>query len=297
MQRCAYCGIDTALWVNGVPMCLVCSDAKDPDKAKANNLSFPSGPPFVSASNAQLPKERHQTSPPQALSNRKQDAMSKQSVKRDLALRRQIDILVVESNPAETFLTSEAFKAAGLTSGFTSVSSGEDALSYVHKQGAYADAKTPDVIFLDLSLPGVTGLEVLKAIKTTPHLMHIPVVVASGTEDPEHIRAVYALNGNCFMRKPNDLTQFLKFVKTCFEFWGNIVTLSPPPPIRDGESGTEGFKEELRQKSLPGSSKAQLQQAALELKDKAKFSAITWQDIEAAVEEILKGALPNRQEI
>jgi CheY-like chemotaxis protein len=235
------------------------------------------------------------------LSHRKQDAMSKQSVKRDLPSRKQIEILVVENNPAETFLTREAFKAAGLTSGFTSVSSGEDALSYVHKQGEYANVNTPDVIFMDLSLPGVTGLEVLKAIKTTPHLMHIPVVVASGTENPEHIRAVYALNGNCFMRKPNDLTQFLKFVETCFEFWGNIVTLSPPPPtqsgLRDGECGTEDFTEELRKKTLPGSSKAQLQQAALELKDKAKFSAITWQEIEAAVEEILRGVLPNRQEI
>jgi CheY-like chemotaxis protein len=222
--------------------------------------------------------------------------MSNQPIKRDLPSRKQIEILVVESNPAETFLTGEAFKAAGLTRGFNSVSSGEDALSYVHKQGAYANAKTPDVIFLDLSLPGVTGLEVLKTIKTTPHLMHIPIVVASGTEDPEHIRAAYALYGNCFMRKPNDLTQFLKFVETCFEFWGNIVTLSQPPPTNAGVRDGDGFKEELRKKSVPGSSKAQLQQVAMELKDKAKFSAITWQEIEAAVEEILTGALPNRQE-
>src|ERR1700685_3893305 len=152
--------------------------------------------------------------------------------------RKQIEILVVESNPAETFLTAEAFKAAGLTSGFTSVSSGEDALNYVHKTGHHTGASTPDLIFIDLSLPGVTGLDVLKAIKTTPHLMHIPVVVASGTEDPEHVRAVYALNGNCFMRKPADLTQFLKFVETCFEFWGKVVTLSPPPQI-NGEARDE----------------------------------------------------------
>ena len=154
--------------------------------------------------------------------------MSTPSVQRELPPRRQIEVLVVESNPADTFLTSEAFKAAGLTSGFTSVSSGEDALNYVHKKEKYANANTPDIIFLDLSLPGLSGLEVLKAIKTTPHLMHIPIVVASGSEDPEHVRAVYALNGNCFMRKPSDLTQFLKFVETCFEFWGNVVTLSPP---------------------------------------------------------------------
>ncbi len=144
--------------------------------------------------------------------------------------RRQIEILVVESDPADTNLTEIAFKAAGLTSGFRSVSDGEDALAYVHKEGKYANVATPDLIFLDLSLPRVSGLEVLKAIKSTPHLMHIPVVVASGTENPEHVRAVYALNGNCFMRKPHDLTQFLRFVETCYEFWGSIVTLSPPPP-------------------------------------------------------------------
>ena len=156
--------------------------------------------------------------------------MSSPSISRDLPnTRKQIKILVVESNPADTRLTELAFKAAGLTSGFRSVCDGEDALAYVHKQGKYADVCTPDLIFLDLSLPKVSGLEVLKAIKTTPHLMHIPIVVASGSEDPEHIRAVYALNGNCFMRKPADLTQVLRFVEMCYEFWGSVVTLSPPP--------------------------------------------------------------------
>ena len=89
---------------------------------------------------------------------------------------KQIEILVVESNPADTHLTEIAFKAAGLTSGFYSVSDGEDALAYVHKEGKYANVATPDLIFLDLSLPRVSGLEVLKAIKSTPHLMHIPCV-------------------------------------------------------------------------------------------------------------------------
>ena len=59
--------------------------------------------------------------------------------------------------------------------------------------------------------------------------MHIPIVVASGKDDPDHIRAIYALDCNCFIRKPHDLTQFLRFVEMCYEFWGSIVTLSPPP--------------------------------------------------------------------
>ena len=156
--------------------------------------------------------------------------MSSPSLSRDLPTpRKQIEILVVESNPADTRLTEEAFRAAGLTSGFRSVHDGEDALAYVRKEGKYADVATPHLIFLDLSLPCISGLEVLRAIKTTPHLMHIPIVVASGSENPEHVRAVYALNGNCFMRKPHDLTQFLRFIEMCYEFWGSVVTLSPPP--------------------------------------------------------------------
>lgn len=159
--------------------------------------------------------------------------MSTPSVSHDPpATPKQIEILVVESSPADTRLTEEAFKAAGLTSGFRSVTDGDDALDYVHKRGKYEHVPTPDVIFLDLSLPRVSGLEVLKAIKTTPHLMHIPIIVASGSDDPEHVRAVYALNGNCFIRKPNDLTQFLKFVESCYEFWGSVVTLCPPRDSR-----------------------------------------------------------------
>jgi two-component system, chemotaxis family, response regulator Rcp1 len=142
-------------------------------------------------------------------------------------LRPHLEILVVESNPADTDLTKMAFEAAGLTSGFRSVTDGDDALAYVRGEGKYAGLPKPDIIFMDLSLPRVSGLEVLKAIKATPSLMHIPIVVASGSEDPEDIRAVYALNGNCFIRKPSDLTQFLKFIETCYEFWGTVVTLSP----------------------------------------------------------------------
>jgi two-component system response regulator len=164
--------------------------------------------------------------------------------------KRQIEILVVESNPAHVHLTEMAFKKAGLTSGFRSVSDGEDALAYVHKQRKYANVPTPDLIFLDLSLPKVSGLEVLKAIKSTPHLMHIPIVVASGTVDPEHVRAVYKLNGNCFMRKPSDLTQFLRFVETCYEFWGIIVTLSPPIPPTNSVRGDERKTATVRPEAL-----------------------------------------------
>ena len=145
----------------------------------------------------------------------------------DLAPPRQIEVLIVQSNPVDTLLTIEAFHAAGLTTGLSCVAEGEDALNYVGRKGKYTDAPTPDLIFLDLSQPRVSGLEVLKIIKSTPELMHIPIVVAAGSDDPKFIRAVYALNGNCFIRKPGELQEFARFIESCYEFWSRVVTLSP----------------------------------------------------------------------
>ena len=139
---------------------------------------------------------------------------------------KQLEILVVESNPNDTLLTKEAFKAVGLTSGLRTVTE-DEALTYVRQEGKYTKVPIPDLIFLDLSQPRVSGLEVLRIIKSTPALMHIPIVVAAGSDDPQFVRTVYELNGNCFIRKPTDLAQFLRFVESCYEFWGSVVTLAP----------------------------------------------------------------------
>jgi len=146
---------------------------------------------------------------------------------------RHLDILVVESDPGEFYLTEMAFRKAGFKSDLHCVKDGEDALMYVRREGKYTEAPLPDIIFLDLTLPKIDGLTVLKEIKQTPALLHIPIVVSSSTENPADIRAVYALNGNCFIRKPSELGEFLKFIETCYEFWGSVVTLSPKPAGSD----------------------------------------------------------------
>ena len=96
-------------------------------------------------------------------------------------------------------------------------------------EGKYAQTPIPDLIFLDLSQPRVSGLKALKIIKSSPELMHIPIVVAAGSDDPKFVRAVYALNGNCFIRKPGELREFVRFIESCYEFWGRVVTLCPQP--------------------------------------------------------------------
>jgi len=147
----------------------------------------------------------------------------------------RLEVLIVQSNPADTLLTVEAFRVAGLTSGLRCVTDGADALMYVRRKGKYADVGVPDLIFLDLSQPRMSGLRVLRMIKSTPALMHIPIVVAAGSDDPKFVRAVYKLNGNCFMRKPGELPEFAKFIEACYEFWGRVVTL----PSHGGKTMTQ----------------------------------------------------------
>jgi CheY-like chemotaxis protein len=155
---------------------------------------------------------------------------------------RQVEILVVAANPADTMLTVEAFKTAGLTSGLRCIPSAE-ALKYVRRQGRYATVPIPNLIFLDLSQPSRSGLDVLRAIKARPELMHIPIVVAAGSDDPKFVRAVYDLNGNCFIRKPNEMAQFLRFIEMCYEFWSTVVTLSPGKGrVRDVHGSPKGLQ-------------------------------------------------------
>jgi two-component system, chemotaxis family, response regulator Rcp1 len=163
---------------------------------------------------------------------------------------RQIEVLVVQSNPADTLLTIEALKAAGLKDGLRCVSEGKDALGYMLRKGPYANVPIPDLIFLDLSQPRMASLEVLKFVRSTPALTHIPIVVAAGSDDPQFVQSVYALNGNCFIRKPDELEEFARFIDTCYKFWCGVVTLVPShlktaPEMAGGGRSIQKFSKSL----------------------------------------------------
>jgi CheY-like chemotaxis protein len=137
----------------------------------------------------------------------------------------QLKILVIENDPAAARLTKEALHEAGLRDGVAAVENGEEALLYLRAQGRFRDRVHPHVIFLDLHLPKITGLEVLEILKTSKELAVTPVVVVSGSADPQEVRKAYELHASCYIRKPDDLDQFLQFMRICFEFWGTVVTL------------------------------------------------------------------------
>jgi CheY-like chemotaxis protein len=143
--------------------------------------------------------------------------------------KNSLNILLIENDPSIAALTILAFEEAGLKEGVVSVQNGEEAMAYLQNAQNQPVGTTkppsPNMIFLDLHLPKISGLEVLEEIKTNPDWKTTPVVVISGSADPMQIREAYELHASCYVRKPNDLNQFLNFAKACFEFWGQMVVL------------------------------------------------------------------------
>jgi CheY-like chemotaxis protein len=136
-----------------------------------------------------------------------------------------IEILLVEDNPADVRLTTEALKEERVYNNLSIVSDGVEALEFLHKEGKYANAVRPDLILLDLNLPKKDGREVLKEIKEDNKLKAIPVVVLTVSKAEEDILRSYNLHANCYITKPVDLEQFIKVAKSIQDFWLTIVKL------------------------------------------------------------------------
>jgi CheY-like chemotaxis protein len=140
---------------------------------------------------------------------------------------REISILLVEDNLADVVLTQEALEDSKLINHMDVVKDGEEAMSFLRKQGKYEGAVTPDLVLLDLNLPRKDGRQVLKEIKEDPVLKVIPVVILTTSAADEDILRTYRLHANCYIMKPVDFAQFTHVVRTIESFWFSIVTLPP----------------------------------------------------------------------
>jgi len=136
-----------------------------------------------------------------------------------------IEILLVEDNPGDALLTREALAEAKVYNNLHVVGDGEEALAFLFKEGEYAGAPLPDLILLDLNLPGRNGREVLAEIKEDRQLKTIPVVILTTSTSEEDVLRSYDLHANCYISKPIDLEQFVKVVRSVEDFWFSIVTL------------------------------------------------------------------------
>ncbi len=140
-----------------------------------------------------------------------------------------INILLVEDNEPDVVLTQEAFKDAKIANSLYVVEDGVEALSFLRKQGKYADVPRPDLILLDLNLPKKDGRAVLEEIKADPLLTSIPVVILTTSSDERDVIRAYTSHANCYIVKPVDFLQFMKIVKTIEGFWLTVVRLPNSP--------------------------------------------------------------------
>jgi two-component system, chemotaxis family, response regulator Rcp1 len=138
-----------------------------------------------------------------------------------------VDILLVEDNPGDVRLTKEALKDAKVLNEIYVAKDGVEAMEFLHKQGPFAEAPTPDMILLDLNLPRKDGREVLAEIKKDPTLKHIPVIVLTTSKADEDIIKTYNLHANAYITKPVDLNRFVEIMHALEEFWFTIVKLPP----------------------------------------------------------------------
>jgi CheY-like chemotaxis protein len=136
-----------------------------------------------------------------------------------------IEILVVDDSAGDVRLTIEALRERGVSSHVSVAASGDEALDFLHRSGAFAAAPRPDLILLDLNMPGKRGGEVLAEIKRDPELSAIPVIVLTTSADERDVRASYALHANAYVVKPVDFDEFLAAVRAIEEFWLNRAVL------------------------------------------------------------------------
>jgi two-component system response regulator len=136
-----------------------------------------------------------------------------------------IEVLLVEDDPGDELMTREAFEDNKIGNTLHVVRDGEEALDFLYRRGAHADAPRPDLILLDLNLPKYDGREVLQVIKSDDDLAHIPVVVLTTSSAEEDILRSYRLHANAYVTKPVDLDQFIAAVRQIDEFFVTVVRL------------------------------------------------------------------------
>ena len=136
-----------------------------------------------------------------------------------------IDVLLVEDDPGDVLMTREAFEDYKVRNNLFVVTNGVEAMSFLRKQGEYADAPTPDLILLDLNLPKMDGREVLAAVKEDEQLRSIPVVVLTTSEAEEDVIRSYSLHANAYVTKPVDFDRFVSVVQQIDEFFVSVVRL------------------------------------------------------------------------
>lgn len=145
-------------------------------------------------------------------------------------------ILLVEDNPSDVGLTQRALAKARIANELVVVEDGEDAMDFLFGTGAHAGhpPELPALILLDLKLPGMSGLDVLREIRANRRTRRVPVVILTTSKEEQDLAAGYDLGVNSYIRKPVDFNQFAGAVEQLGLYW-LVLNAVPPAPGKDEE--------------------------------------------------------------
>jgi two-component system, response regulator len=141
-------------------------------------------------------------------------------------------ILLVEDNPDDAKLTLRAFKQSNIANPIAVARDGIEALDFLFARGAYGERvgkPLPTLIVLDLKLPRLDGLGVLKAIRADARTKLVPVVILTSSKEEQDLISGYSLGANSYVRKPVDFAEFLEAAKHLGIYW---LMMNQPPPKR-----------------------------------------------------------------
>ena len=140
---------------------------------------------------------------------------------------RPIEVLLVEDDEGDVRLAREGLAAGKVLNRVTVLGDGSEVMAYLRGEGEHAGAPRPDLILLDLNLPGRDGRLVLADIKRDPELRRIPVVVLTASKADEDVLRSYDLHANAYVTKPVDFEQFVKVIRQVDDFYISVVRLPP----------------------------------------------------------------------
>ena len=146
-------------------------------------------------------------------------------------------LLLVEDNPDDVELTLRALKKSRIASEVVVARDGVEALAYLFATGPYADRNPdadPALVLLDLKLPKIDGLEVLRQMRAADRTAFVPVVVLTLSNEEQDIREAYRLGANSYLRKPVDFDRFNELLQQVGRYW---LQLNEAPPQRSGGAG------------------------------------------------------------
>ncbi len=140
-------------------------------------------------------------------------------------------ILMVDDDEEDFALIREALASKGLKVDLYWAEDGVEAMNFLFRQGEYADAPTPNLILLDLNMPGKDGFEVLRDIKAHSGLRRIPVVILTSSADEKSVSRGYTIGANSFMLKPMSFDEMANAMQSLCEYWFALVHLPRNPAL------------------------------------------------------------------